>query len=256
MRRDLSITSYPAVNHLLSQVLNGAVDVLKDEFVGMYLHGSLALHDFQPGRSDIDLVIVTSNVLEVSVLEELNEMHKQITFGDSLFAKRVESIYIPKHSLEHYDNRNARFPCLHVGGDFYTDGFGVLEKHVLREKGIAVQGPDQKTFIKPMHAEEIKDAALGSLRAWWLPQLKDHARLVRDDYQVYAVLTMCRALYSMQFGDIASKSKAAEYAKRTLDKKWIPLVDGALLWENGMSFHKLTETVDFMSYILTTLKVV
>ena len=33
-------------------------EILKDNFVGMYVHGSLAMDGFNPDKSDIDFIIV------------------------------------------------------------------------------------------------------------------------------------------------------------------------------------------------------
>ena len=199
--------------------------------------------------------MVTNNILQADILEKLKTMHKKITSGNSSFAKRIECIYIPIKSLKNYEKENAYFPCLHVGGDFYTDGFGLLEKHILREKGIILKGPDPKTFIRPVFPNELKKATLDSLREWWFPKLTDHSKLQEDDYQVYAILTMCRAFYTVQFGDIASKSKAAEYAKKTLESKWASLINEALAWKNGKNFHKLEETLNFLEYTLKKLNI-
>lgn len=250
-----SFTSYSSVNKILNILLKNISDILKEQFVGIYIHGSLALHDFVPERSDIDLVVLTKEVLLEETLKKLKVIHDKISSSKLLYAQRIECIYIPIDSLRNYSQEKAYFPCLHVGGEFYTDGFGIIEKHVLREKEIIIKGPDTKSFMKPVTAAELKKAALDSLREWWLPKLKDHSKLLKDDYQVYAVLTMCRALYTIQFGDIASKSTAAQYAVKTLDAKWAKLIRETLSWKNREKFNKLDETLNFIKYTIKKLNV-
>lgn len=245
-----SYTSYPAVNDILKTLLNYISAILGSQFIGMYLHGSLALNDFKPDRSDIDIVIVTKEALVEKELIKIKSMHQKITSGSLPYAKRIECIYIPIESLKNYIQDKSYFPCLHVGGKFYTDGFGIIEKHVLREKGIVIKGSDPKSFIKPVTPDELKNAALESLRVWWFPKLKDNSRLREDDYQVYAILTMCRALYSVKFRDIASKSEAARCVMDNLDEKWTKLISKALLWKIGNKFNHFEQTLNFIKYTL------
>ncbi|MBM3209558.1 DUF4111 domain-containing protein [Candidatus Shapirobacteria bacterium] len=243
-------TAYPPVNQLLGCLLKKVTDILSDEFVGMYIQGSLALEDFVPDRSDIDLVVVTQFPIRDDLLKKLESMHKKITDGKMRYAKRFECIYIPIDALRHHSQRKAYFPCLHVGGEFYTDGFGIIEKHILREKGMALKGPNPKSFVRSVSLDELKKAALNSLQNWWLPQLKGNSRLKKDDYQVYAILTMCRAIYTIDKGDVVSKSRAASYAQGVLDKRWAPLIDKALSWKIGNKFNHLEETLNFIRYAL------
>jgi hypothetical protein len=249
------ITSYPSVNLLIDLLLDNINKILGNKFLGMYIQGSLALKDFAPYRSDIDLVILTSDILQGEILDKLQLFHKKIIEKKVDYAQRLECIYIPIDSLRNYHKEKAYFPSLHTGGDFYIDGFGIIEKHILREKGIVIKGPDPESFIKPVNSNELKQTAIESLMNWWYPQLTDHSRLAHDDYQVYAVLTMCRALYTIQNGEIVSKSEAAKYAKQTIDRKWTSLIDTALSWKIGDKFNKLQETLDFMRFTLEFVEV-
>jgi predicted nucleotidyltransferase len=52
-------TPYPEVNAVLQLLLAEVQAVLREQLVGLYVHGSLASGGFQPGRSDIDFLVVT-----------------------------------------------------------------------------------------------------------------------------------------------------------------------------------------------------
>jgi hypothetical protein len=57
----------------------------------------------------------------------------------------------------------------------------------------------------------------------------DNSGWVRGpEYQAYAVLTMCRALYALEFGEIISKPAAARWAQAALDPRWQGLIARAL----------------------------
>ena len=77
----------------------------------------------------------------------------------------------------------------------------------------------------------------------------DPTRLHAGGYQAYAVLTMCRALYTMRHGTIVSKPVAARWAVRTLDKRWIGLIERALFWRDAGREAEVDETVEFIRYV-------
>src|SRR5215210_4472239 len=53
----------PHIDALIRELLAGVQAALGEQFVGLYLHGSLANGDFAPGRSDIDFLVVTESEL-------------------------------------------------------------------------------------------------------------------------------------------------------------------------------------------------
>jgi hypothetical protein len=66
------------------------------------------------------------------------------------------------------------------------------------------------------------------LREFWQDQLTGPEWLRQRDYQAFAVLTMCRALYTLSEGSVVSKPEAAAWACQTLDPKWRPVIERAL----------------------------
>ena len=46
---------------LLYDFVERSQDILGDNLVGIYLHGSLAMGGFTPDKSDIDLIVVVNN---------------------------------------------------------------------------------------------------------------------------------------------------------------------------------------------------
>src|SRR5262249_44208370 len=79
----LSPTDDPQINAVLSEVLSGALGILGDHFVGMYLDSSLAIGDFEPDKSDLDFVVVTSADVSADTFAALKMMHDRIASGDS-----------------------------------------------------------------------------------------------------------------------------------------------------------------------------
>jgi hypothetical protein len=105
-------------------------------------------------------------------------------------------------------------------------------------------------MIDPVAPQDLRRAVLGYLREWWAPMLKDPARLRSREYQAYAVLTMCRALYTLEHGTVVTKDAAARWAQETLDPRWTALIERALAWPRGAQADQLNETLDLIRYTL------
>ena len=59
---------------------------------------------------------------------------------------------------------------------------------------------------------------------------------------------MCRSLYVLEHGRIASKPEALQWAMTALEKKWIGFIEAAAVWREGMEFDRLEETLEFICY--------
>ena len=86
------------------------------------------------------------------------------------------------------------------------------------------------------------------LREFWQDQLTGPEWLRQRDYQAFAVLTMCRALYTLSEGSVVSKPEAAAWVCQTLDPKWRPVIERALAWRHQHEKDDLTEALDFLRF--------
>jgi hypothetical protein len=247
-------TPYPDVNAVLHVLLSGVQAILGNHFIGMYLHGSLASGDFDPQRSaDIDFVVVTADQLPDEMLPALEAMHARIAASGLKWATRLEGDYIPRPALRRYDPTRARYPHFGMDGHFDVeqhDSNGVIQRHAIRKHGVVVAGPAPQTLIDPVQPNDLRRAALAILREWWSPQLHDSARLHSSEYQAYAILTMCRALYTLQYGVVVSKPVAARWAQQELGEPWAALIERALAWRHDAELDSLNETLNFIRYTL------
>ncbi|MGQ9631818.1 MAG: aminoglycoside adenylyltransferase domain-containing protein [bacterium] len=246
-------TPYPDVNAVLHILLSSVQTILGDRFIGMYLYGSLASDDFDPQRSDIDFVVVTADELPDEILLALEAMHSRITASGLKWATKLEGSYIPQRALRRYDPTDA--PCPYINeGSFRVGRQGsdwVIQRHIIREQGVVVAGPAPQTLIDPVQPNDLRRAVLGFLREWWSPMLHSpDPRLHGSEYQAYAVLTMCRALYTLQYGTVVSKSVAARWAREALGERWATLIERALSWQHDTQSDNMGETLDFIRYTL------
>jgi hypothetical protein len=252
--KSLSPTPYPDVNEVLDMLLSNVKKILDDQFVGMYLYGSLSSGDFDPETSDIDFLVVTTDQLSEPKIAELEAMHKETWATSSKRALQLEGSYIPGVLIRRHDPDGAPCPTVNEG-TFYLDKRGsdwIIQRHVVREYGVVVEGPDPKPLIDFVSQDEIRSSILGVLHEWWFPMLKNQSWLREHDnkYHAFAVITMCRVLHALEFGIIISKPKAIRWAREQLGDPWTRLIDRAVIasrYESQDDF--LEETLDFIRFV-------
>jgi hypothetical protein len=54
----------------------------------------------------------------------------------------------------------------------------------------------------------------------------------------------------MRTGQLASKTRSAEWALATLPAEWSPLISHALQWGDGDEIESVEHTVAFMGYVI------
>lgn len=247
-------TPYLDVNSILDRLMASVQAILKDRFVGMYLYGSLANGGFDADGSDIDFLVVTDEELPDVIVTALVEMHARIATLDTKWATELEGSYIPKDALRRHDPNRAQHPHIDRGSGQLSvtqhDSDWVVQRYVLWERGIVITGPPLQSLIDPVSPDELRHAIYTFMEMWWEPMLSDPAPLQHGPYRSYAVLTMCRVLYTLQYGAIVSKNAAAEWVQATLREPWATLIDRALIWRirAGTPLISMEDAQDFIRY--------
>ncbi|HEX5836799.1 MAG TPA: aminoglycoside adenylyltransferase domain-containing protein [Anaerolineales bacterium] len=252
-------TSYPEVNEVLNVLLRNVKEILGEQFIGMYLYGSLSSGDFNPQTSDIDFLVVTKTLLPEETIARLEEMHHQ-TWATSLKrAGKLEGAYVPQALLRRHDPNGAGCPTVNEG-QFYISALGsdwIIQRHVVREHGVVVEGPEPATLIDPVSPGEIRESVVGTLREWWFPMLDNPSWLREHEpaYRAFSVITMCRVLHALEHGTIVSKPKATQWAQTRLGEPWRQIITTAVAISNHEDQDiALHETTDFIRFVKSTLE--
>jgi hypothetical protein len=223
----------------------------------MYLTGSLALGDFDPHTSDIDLVIVTGGALPEDRVAALRAMHARFDAGDSPWVGKVEAVYIPREALRRATPGAAAYPQVEQERGFFVDQFEsgwLVQCYILREHGVALAGPDPHTLLDPLNPDAIRRTVLPIPVIWlglayhdpaWLAWLRERGN------QAFVALTLCRLLYTLDTGGVASKPGAARWAREALGGRWAGLLARALTGQHdpaAISYSDLADTVALIAY--------
>jgi predicted nucleotidyltransferase len=246
-------TSYPEVNAFLDQFLSQTHAVLKQNFIGMYLYGSLALGDFDPESSDIDILVVTASKLPTETVEALEALHERVQKSQSPWATRLEVSYQPVAALRRYDPTNNRYPHISTVSPFSILEHGrdwIINRHIVREKGVVIAGPSPKTLIDPISSDDLKATVRILLCNSWIKHVSGSDWMRPRKYQAFTTLTMCRSLYVLKYGTTISKPEAAAWALETLEVQWRPLIKQALSWRYDPQPDDMTETLRFLRYTI------
>jgi len=91
---------------------------------------------------------------------------------------------------------------------------------MLRERGVVVLGPSPRDLIDPVSPSDLRRTVVGVLQEFWAVQLDDSKFLQPRKYQAFAVLTMYRALHTLDCGAVVSKPAAARWAIGALGERW------------------------------------
>lgn len=73
------------IKELMIQVNKWIKEILKDNYVGVYFHGSLRLGSFNPNKSDLDFIIVVKNKLSSEIKEQIWD---KMLENEKLFPKK------------------------------------------------------------------------------------------------------------------------------------------------------------------------
>ena len=126
---------------VLAQLRDGVEGVLNGRLVGVYLYGSLALGDFDPASSDVDVLVVTTEELPGPVVAALRDLHGRIRAGALPFSDELECSYMPRTAIRRYDPEDAVHPS--IGNDWPFglephDRSWIINSHVVREHGVVL----------------------------------------------------------------------------------------------------------------------
>ena len=226
MARPAVITPYADLDEVLVELLGHWRRILGADLVGAYLQGSFALGGGDR-HSDCDWLVATRGPLTDPQITELAALHDEIPTRGTPWCQELEGSYAPVDelaSVEHLGRRwlfNDHGHRTLVRDDHCNRAY---TRWILREHGVTLLGPAPRSFMPPVPVAVLRREAASSLPAL----LDDLAGWIDMDTvawgQRYAVVTACRTLYTFETAEVASKQGALEWAMRTLDRRWQPLL--------------------------------
>lgn len=250
----MQATQYSNINELLDLLLFRIQKVLGKKLVGLYLYGSLATGDFDPNVSDIDLLAALESEVDDKEFEQLEKMHLEFTDEHKEWNDRIEVQYMSVLALKTFKTKDSKAAVISPGELFHIKKVGkhwLMNWYIVREKGVILFGPDPRTIIEPVSKEEFIESVKDHAKSWdkWVQNM--HSQWA----QAYAILTLCRALYTVKNGEQVSKKQAALWTEKELPE-WISVIQHALIWSKDRQNKQVkneeifSDTVKFVNDII------
>jgi hypothetical protein len=254
---DIDMNLPQDVTQMLEALLAGLQRELGEDLVGVYLRGSLALGDFIPATSDIDVLAVTERPITDAQFATLAALHAQIVGLPNPYANRMEIAYIDRAALKRFESGRLH-PTLGQGEVLAWSEHRnnwILERWTVRERGVTLRGPDPRTLIDPIGPDELRAAVRARLRDWadWADQPDDPDWLLPRAHKAYVVETMCRALSTLACGELWTKPRAVAWAIASLPEPWRSTVARSQAWRTDRTYDPavVPEVMRFVQWAAT-----
>lgn len=200
---------------------------LGSEAIGVYLYGSAVSGGFDPGVSDLDLVVVTGIEVEAIDLARLERMHAEFVERHPDWDDRIEVVYVGQATLRSFRTSAGSLAVISPGEPLHITGPVVdwdQNWYLVRETGVTLYGVSADAVIPPISQPEYV-AAVARYAAWLGSQSDDE---LSPGSLAYAALSLCRALRTVQTRRPCSKQEGATWAKKRMPE-WAGLIDTALV---------------------------
>jgi hypothetical protein len=252
----------PEVSTTMAAYARMIDDKLPGRITGLYLSGSLALDDYQAGRSDIDFVAVGDAPLQCSELATLRRIHGELR--RKVRGPQLDGVYLTWSALAAAPVGLSVPYCLRdrfeAKGDFAVNPvtWCTLHRHAL-----ALRGPARPiVYHDDQMLREWCRERLRSYWGFWVRSAKGYGvhRLysLTHELVVWAVLGVARAHATIRTGEMISKTAAGAYALEVFPAHWAAIVRDALAGrEDGNAkssyrdiFKRRREALAFMDYVI------
>lgn len=205
--------------------------VLGDDLLSLAVHGSLALGDFAPGRSDLDMLAVTATDPTAATLARLADVHARLDTDFPDWSGHVEVDYVSVEAVKAVlQGTDESHPMIRISPGEPIHEVGVSRHYVLNwaaaiQADQPIAGAAPSTVLPAIDRRLIHQVVLQHVREWpeWVQDMQGTGS------QAYAVLTLCRAAETLATGRQVSKLAAAK-AGRSRFPEWSALIDWAQDW--------------------------
>ncbi|MCA0987500.1 aminoglycoside adenylyltransferase domain-containing protein [Guptibacillus algicola] len=244
-------SSWDECSHEVKDFVRNVVDeikaILKDGFVGFYVHGSLAMGGFNPTRSDVDVLVVTKRELTIGENEKL----ATVLLNVSNDPYPVEISVLTEEHL-----RDWKHPCFYEfhyseawrepyelalsneDVEYIADLKGEdpdLAAHltILNQRGICIEGPPIRALFPSIPRSDYVASIL-----------YDYDDCLRDieENPVYCVLNIVRVYWYLHDGEISSKQEAGKWGRKGFPREISRTIEKAYENYSGLKEHSFEES--------------
>ena len=217
-------TSSPDINEMLFKLQKKISEIIKEDLVGIYIHGSLAMGGFNPSSSDIDLLVVTNEPMAVETKRKLAKLF--LTYSGSPFPIEISFLNTQQlkvwqhpcpfdfHYSESWRERYAEDLLSgtnkFLNGDVNTDADLAAHITITNKRGICVYGkPIDEVFPLIPPSDYLSSIMF---------DFEDCLENIEED-PIYCTLNLIRVYWYLLEGVISSKQEAGDWGLSTFPEE-------------------------------------
>lgn len=243
---------------ILKDLSQNYQSILKENLVGIYVHGSIAMGCFNWDKSDIDLIVVVkesiSHQTKRAVMDFVIELNEQAP------PKGIEMSIVQKAHCKDF-----RYPTpfeLHFSNmhrDWYRKNPEDYCRHMKGEdKDLAAHFTLVKHAGMVLYGEPIAQVFGDVPRSDYLDSIKCDMENAQSDIlinPVYTILNLCRTAAFVQAGVILSKEHGGLWGLKNLDEKYNGVIGDALnsYGTNEIMYIGTFEAASFCDYMFSVI---
>jgi hypothetical protein len=171
----------------------------------LWAHGSLALGDYQPGRSDLDLVALIGTAPDGTQEQDLRRAH-QALHSQVPLAEKLHCSYVVASELG--DAGRSHLTWAH--GELFERAVSPVTRRELRQGGLSLRGPAPAAVVPPVTDGELADYVRGDMRGYWYPKTAVPGLWLQDIWVDLGLLTFARATVTLREGRLITKREALD----------------------------------------------
>lgn len=247
------------LENILNELTSNAQSIFKGSLVGVYLHGSAVMNCFNPAKSDIDLIIVVTDEISVSMkrafmdkIVELNAMAPKKGIEFSVVKQSVCNPFIYPTPFE------LHFSPMHLNW-YKSNPDEYIEKMNGEDKDLAAH------FTIINHRGKCL-AGLPICDVFGLVPKEDYMDSIWEDIceaesdieenTMYLILNLAKVLAYKKEGIVLSKKEGGEWALEKISVKYHSLISEALADYSDESnpLYDLQSATEYAKFMLSEIK--
>jgi len=244
---------------LINEFVNRSKDILKENLVGIYLHGSSVMECFNPEKSDIDLIIVVDD--KMSDITKKAYMDMVVKLNSYAPAKGIEMSIVRKEVCDPFvypTPFELHFSAMHL--KWYKDN---PEDYILKMNGTDKDLAAHFTIIgkrgKCLFGLPIEDVFAVVPKADYLDSIWNDIVEAPEEITgntMYLTLNLARVLAFAKDGLVLSKKEGGEWGLKNVPEEYHSLIEDALS-EYGSSVvpqYDKELSVKYAEYMLKSIR--
>lgn len=211
----------PNVKKFVNGLTQEIRQITKNEFVGLYVHGSLAMGGFNPDKSDVDSLVATKQGMTIDTKKTLARLF--LNRSDSPFP--VEISFLTEGQLRNWQHPcpfdfhfsefwRERYQCDLDGCTYHflndrvgTDADLAAHITIINSKGICVEGKQIKEVFPVVTEADYKASIMNDFQEC-LQRIEEEP--------IYCILNLIRVYGYLKEGIISSKLDAGTWGQEIL----------------------------------------